>query len=699
MKLGYFFYGFSLLIGALVLSQCGEKESAAAAATTPQATTVPDVAAKLNLAEAWLAAAGKGDVATLQQLVAEGCFINTMDARGNTALALAAEAGHTACVEYLLSLPGTIIKTYNTQARTPLDTASPNCRLLLENRLEALRNKQDQLLHAAQNGTPAAILDLLSVGHGLPEAEWLKIAAMTDHAELMHFLLSVGCDPNANTGHGITPLHIAAANNSTQALQLLLMYGARATAFTPSGYNALHVAEHNCAEACAALLQQHKPNQTRRISAKTRQLYQNNHSNPFIVEMPIAASSMDMGDGLGLGSGNFDDIEGDDLGAESEAPGTEEEEEAAEEQTTEADSDADEMPVEEEVDEEEEEEEEDIDISIPDTEEEAESVVIYDEREERNKAALIYAHTPLHGGLGSTESAFSALEGTFYDLKKYKNGRSTGINGGWEEHDRVIEALAESFRFDAWDAAALDQYYQANTRLYAAYWYLPGARANYAPLAFGVGNADKPVSQWECKPSAWVAVYRGKVLAPVTGKFRFIGTGDDFLAVRFGGKTVLDAGYRLPTRWDAKNPRAAWVSGSKEANAYHNAIAQGKDPQRKHYQFIKGIPGCSVWDAELGGLTAGTPFDVTEGEAYDIEIAIAEIPGGIFGFVLFIEQLDAEGKPWDTTPGKKYDLFRTSTSNPAPESLLKELKDVQCHTHNFNIPFNEDAYVWEVIKD
>lgn len=343
----------------------------------------------------------------------------------------------------------------------------------------------------------------------------------------------------------------------------------------------------------------------------------------------------------------------------------------------------------------------DIDISISDTKNKEPSViVIFDEREERkkdiNKIQAYYV--PLHGGLGAEDSSFSALEGIFYDLKKYKNGSPTGLNGGVEKQNKVIEALSEAFRFNAWDATELDKYYQADTRLYADYWYLPAARADYAPIEFKVGKATNPVSPWVCQPAAWVVVYRGKVIAPITGKFRFIGTGDDFLAVRFGGKTVLDAGYRLPTLWEQKNPNACRI-GDSNGQQWRNNIKNGKDKQRKDYNFIKGIPGCTIWDNELGGLTAGTPFDVTEGKAYDIEIAIAEIPGDTFGFILFIEELDKKGKPKDTTKGKKYDLFRTTANNPNVREMTQALKAANCYTQDANIPFNVDSYVWVVKKD
>jgi hypothetical protein len=283
----------------------------------------------------------------------------------------------------------------------------------------------------------------------------------------------------------------------------------------------------------------------------------------------------------------------------------------------------------------------------------------------------------------------SGLEGTFYDLKLKRNGKASGLKGGAENQNQVIEALAKFF--NGWNKSSLREYRRAPQKCYASYWYLPCAYAKYGSIAFGGGDVNIPESQWKCQPSAWLVVYRGYVEAPKTGTFRFIGTGDDFLAVRFKKKTVLDAGYRLPTRWEKKNPRKAYVSGDGGEN-FRNDIASGKDKKRKDYKFIKGITGCQIWDSELGGLVAGTPFKVKKGNIYPIEIAISEIPGGKFGFVLFIEDI-TNGANYKA---KQYDIFRTCDVNPDVDKMMKSLKDAGCYAGENRIPFNENSLIWRV---
>ncbi len=295
-------------------------------------------------------------------------------------------------------------------------------------------------------------------------------------------------------------------------------------------------------------------------------------------------------------------------------------------------------------------------------------------------------------GLGSGTAGGSALEGTFYDLKLTRAGASTGIQYNPQTNalvgngqSRVLEIL-NGFLKD-WRPAVLNRYFSSPTKLYASNFFLPVAQAAYAPIAYKC--ADK------CKPSGWVAIYRGKVRAPKTGKFRFLGTGDDFLAVRFNRKTVLEAGYRMPSRWTKEKPGRALISGNFDGKAYQKEIADGIDKAHKGYEFIK-LKGIDIWNREVGGLTAGTEFEVKEGQAYPIEICISEIPGGKFGFILLIE---------DTTNGKakpsqnnKYDLFRTNFSLPNVKEIDQLLRKEKCNVGNIQAPaYNEDSPIWTAV--
>lgn len=296
---------------------------------------------------------------------------------------------------------------------------------------------------------------------------------------------------------------------------------------------------------------------------------------------------------------------------------------------------------------------------------------------------------PATVGFGSSTQE-QGLIGTLYDLKRTAKGKPSGLNGGIQSQNAIIEAL--SLYFKDWSRKSLKQYFRVKNTLHATNWYMPPVSAAYAPVAFGVEDPKTRPGTWDFQPSAWLVVYRGKVVAPKSGKFRFVGTGDDFMAVRFNKKTVLDAGYRMPTRWDKKNPRKAWVSGLGDGVSYRQDIASGKDKKRASYEFIKGVSGCGIWDMELGGLTAGTPFTVKEGSVYPIEIALSEIPGGKGGFVLFIEDI-TNGKQHGN---KKLDLFTTNGINPDVDELFRQYKEAGCYVGDTKIEFSDTPSAWHV---
>ena len=189
------------------------------------------------------------------------------------------------------------------------------------------------------------------------------------------------------------------------------------------------------------------------------------------------------------------------------------------------------------------------------------------------------------GGLGTSQSGGSALEGTLYDLKQTGKGRARKpsdivaeqSSAGYVLNDaskKKYYAAIANFMNKGWSAAQLSKYYEAPQKLYASNFYVPAAQARYAPIAFGVGDAAKPESHWLVKPAGWVVVYRGKVRAPKTGKFRFIGTGDDFIGVRFNRQVVLEGGYRLISDFDVKNMQygpktmlSGWSGGKPSAGS------------------------------------------------------------------------------------------------------------------------------------
>ena len=638
--------------------------------------------------EQLLNAAAEGDEETAYKMLRRGAYINTMDSRGNTPLALAAQAGHKECVRLLLDSPDIIITTYNNYQQTPLSSADRTVRPLIEYKLSALKSLADP--------TPT---QRLSRGEKLYLQRVMAEAASADDTNLMRFVLMLGADPNMMQLSQASPaplLHYAIINNSHQCLRLLLQYGADIHCRGFNGPSALQLAESHQATDCIDILEEalesrhaipplHPAlNQSRLASYFTEFSDLSDRPMPIPVEERLTDTHTETETPVEHTSSFVDESNYNRYETQAIPPDIPAEE--VQQEQTSSISPSIQAP-------------EIVDFgdglskeSIFDSHNSSDdifsdSISFYDD------SCSLPQVANNGGGLGSTSNKGVGLEGTFYDLKKLKSGMATGLKGGAENQNAVIEELAKFF--SSWNRTAVDKYYQGKHHLYASSWYLPAAKADYGPIAFGVGDPkEKDKRKWECEPSAWLVVYRGEVIAPKTGYFRFIGTGDDFLAVRFNKKTVLEAGYRLPTRWDKANPRRSWVSGHGDGENFRAEIASGKDKARRDYKFIKGIPGCKIWDDELGGLIAGTPFHVEEFEKYPIEIAISEIPGGAFGFILFIEEVDKKGEPIDKGK-KKYDIFRTCDENPSPDKILQALREAGCLHGENRIEFNEEAWTWE----
>lgn len=217
------------------------------------------------------------------------------------------------------------------------------------------------------------------------------------------------------------------------------------------------------------------------------------------------------------------------------------------------------------------------------------------------------------GGIGEN----FGIVGTFYDFKQTKDGKPSAamgdpLNGGAKSNGPAIEAYRKEVReflvLRRWGVSSLADKYRAPDTLWAAQIFIPVMPADVGPKAYGV---EKIV-----KPSRWIAHYKGAVKMPQTARFRFVGMGDDFLCVRWGGRVVLDSGYEQP------------ITGGN--NVY-------PDFGKQKYEETK--------PSKLGKpLRCGPWLNATAGQNVPIEIVIGETPGGLFNAYLFFEVADAAGK-------------------------------------------------------
>jgi len=226
----------------------------------------------------------------------------------------------------------------------------------------------------------------------------------------------------------------------------------------------------------------------------------------------------------------------------------------------------------------------------------------------------------------------TGIPGTFYDLKQTTGKKPTGMNPAkWTE-------VVQTFLRD-WNTITLSKYFKGPKQLLLNQMYIYNMAAEAGPKAFELEK--------EVQPKMWVVHYKGQVIAPKTGRFRFVGRGDDILAVRFNGQIVLEYGQLPSVHW-------------KTQNAHYT------------YQNLK-IPN-------KRGLMPGDWINVSQGQTYPIEILIGERPGGGLEYYLMIEE---EGVKYGGAPNAPLlPLFRVG-GEPVPEINAK------------GYPFAKDGPVWK----
>lgn len=146
-------------------------------------------------------AASVGDLAKVKELLAAGVDVNAANAYGGTALAYAADKGHTAVVELLLERganPNTTDRFYNS---TPLGWAVSHghadvARALLA---KGAQGETEALMGAAREGHAGIVKVILERGKLGPEAlsEALLVASQGQQAEVATLLQAAGAKPPA----------------------------------------------------------------------------------------------------------------------------------------------------------------------------------------------------------------------------------------------------------------------------------------------------------------------------------------------------------------------------------------------------------------------------------------------------------------------------------------------------------------------
>ncbi|MDR2983153.1 MAG: hypothetical protein LBV12_13055 [Puniceicoccales bacterium] len=247
---------------------------------------------------------------------------------------------------------------------------------------------------------------------------------------------------------------------------------------------------------------------------------------------------------------------------------------------------------------------------------------------------------------GITGFNHGGLSGNFYDLKQNSDGTPSDLSKGYENKTGIFygSPISECWGFNKvlntffkrdWDTSILSQYFSSPENLTLTQLYIPPMSASEAPKAYNV--ADK------VKASRWIAHYKGSVIAPKSGRVRFMGFCDDILVMRFNNKVILDSGYT--------NPSIDVRFGEGLQHGVQEKLYGSNDHFTSSQQGMRKLR-CGPW------------VDVTKGRNYPVEVVIGETPGGSFFAVLFME----EAQSGSSKPAGKPVLFKISNT-PLPEGI------------------------------
>ncbi len=275
----------------------------------------------------------------------------------------------------------------------------------------------------------------------------------------------------------------------------------------------------------------------------------------------------------------------------------------------------------------------------------------------------------LKNPFGMFERINSALEGTFYDFKQTRDLKPLEVTEA-SVREELREIVKKGFK-----DRDLEKFFKSPRTLYQNKCFIPTMSADRAPAAFEV---DQYV-----RPKFWCVVYRGSVQAPKTGKFRFVGSGDDVLVVRFNNRLMFDHGYIL-----------ASTGGGWQAASQENYDRDRNSDEIKNFKKLSPMPvpmrsykysSTGTVNREINGLAIGPEFEVQAGKTYPVEILISEIPGGLFSTYLLIQEEGVEYKK-DPAGCPILPIFRLDNSQPDP-SLKGEAP-----------PYDPNGPVWKGVS-
>ena len=298
-----------------------------------------------------------------------------------------------------------------------------------------------------------------------------------------------------------------------------------------------------------------------------------------------------------------------------------------------------------------------------------------------------------------------------------KNGNSSLSSSGKKgTNNEAVYQILQKFALGSWAQfvnskgqpyySELDQHFKRQT--------VPG----FANFYQNTVSWEKGATLFQCRNIAdnygWCAVYSGYLLAPFTGKFRFLGSADDMMVVRFNRQIVLDYGNRSVTTRLPVEPNSDIVLhtittgeevsyGSRDLRSLLAGNPTTKEERRMLNEsplYSKNKLEISFPEANEGNGLARSPIlSVQKGQVIPFDIMIGEMCKDNFNMFLYIELLDANGLPIaDPTRSSIY-IFRTSANVPTGNVLQlgKDETSIRDNLPPLVIRETNPAPVWKIV--
>jgi uncharacterized protein len=190
--------------------------------------------AHATAADDYFAAVQQDDESTVVALTLRGFDLNTLNAKGDSALLIALKLGSTKVADFLLKQNAVKVEARNRQGESPLMMAAlkarlPQAKRLIQREAEVNKPGWTPLHYAASNPEPvsAEMVSLLLENHAYIDAASpnkttpLMMAAHYGHDSVVKLLLEEGADPMLRNDQGLSAIDFAHRAKRTEAAAMI----------------------------------------------------------------------------------------------------------------------------------------------------------------------------------------------------------------------------------------------------------------------------------------------------------------------------------------------------------------------------------------------------------------------------------------------------------------------------------------------